>query len=62
MVNSYMVEVFAAKLFKNGFWFTYYELRNDFVYKCSRLEALWVIFVAHRYMKRLDYVKYWYNL
>lgn len=60
MISSYRVEMIAVELFKYGFWFTYYKMRTDCEYQCSRSKALWVIFVAHMYSKRLDFVKDWY--
>ncbi len=35
-----------------GFWFTYWHLRNP--YACTRLQALWLIWVGHNYLKHRD--------
>ena len=42
----------ACDLYKYGFWFTYWSLRNNNC--CTRLQALWLIWVAHSYRKHRD--------
>jgi hypothetical protein len=42
----------ANSLQINGFWFTYWSIRDT--YTLTRTRVLWLIWIAHNYLKHRD--------